>query len=150
MTVSGLSVATGDTANYTVDPTATTTASINAWNVSGYYQPVSMTPANSPVVYNTVKGGSTVPLKFNVYAGSVEQKTTAAIQSFQVFTGACSGTSYEDPVDYTTTGGTTLRYDTTAGQFIQNWQTPKAAGLCYLAVVTTSDGSTVSAYFKTK
>ena len=48
------------------------------------------------------------------------------------------------------TGGTTLRYDTTAGQFIQNWQTPKAAGLCYLAVVTTSDGSTVSAYFKTK
>src|SRR5205823_2305185 len=34
------------------------------WNLSGFYQPVDMTPASAPTVWNTVKGGSTVPLKF--------------------------------------------------------------------------------------
>jgi hypothetical protein len=151
VTVSGLNVASGDTVNYTVDPTATTTASIIAWTESGFYQPVTMT-TGSTIVYNTVKGGSTVPLKFNIYAGAggVEKKDTSAVKSFAVLGGACSGAAYEDPVDFTTTGGTSLRYDTTAGQFIQNWKTPNGAGQCYMVVMTAQDGSTISAYFKTK
>jgi hypothetical protein len=63
---------------------------------------------------------------------------------------SCSGAAGEDAGDFVTTGGTSLRYDTTARQFIQNWQTPKGAGACYRATMTAQDGSTLSALFKTK
>ena len=43
--------------------------------------------------------------------------------------------------------GTSLRYDTTAGQFVQNWATPKKPGTCYTVTMTTQDGSTKSANF---
>jgi len=145
-----VSVAGTDSGNYTVPATATTKASITAWSITGFYQPVTLTPPGSAIIYNTVKGGSTVPLKFNVYAGGVEQKTTSAIQGFTVFSGACTAQSYEDPVDFVTTGGTSLRYDTTAGQFIQNWKTPTGASQCLMVVMTAADGTPVSAYFKTK
>ena len=56
----------------------------------------------------------------------------------------------EDTIELVTTGGTTLRYDSTAGQFIQNWQTPKAAGTCYLVAMWTDDGSSLLANFKLK
>jgi hypothetical protein len=36
---------------------------------------------------------------------------------------------------------------TSAGQFIQNWQTPKKAGACYTVTTTTMDGSKLSAWF---
>ena len=61
----------------------------------------------------------------------------------------CTGTSF-DAVEITATGGTSLRYDTTGGQFIYNWQTPKAAGKCYRVTVGTTDGSSLVAYFMTK
>jgi len=37
-----------------------------------------------------------------------------------------------------------------AGQFIQNWQTPKLAGQCYMVTMTTQDNSKLKAYFKLK
>ena len=52
--------------------------------------------------------------------------------------------------ELTTTGGTTLRYDSVAGQFIQNWQTPKKPGACYTVTMTTLDRSSISANFKLK
>jgi len=41
-------------------------------------------------------------------------------------------------------------YDVTAGQFVYNWQTPKTSGKCYQVTMTTQDGSSVVAKFKTK
>ena len=55
-----------------------------------------------------------------------------------------------DDIELTTTGGTSLRYDTTGGQFVQNWQTPKSAGSCYKVTMTAQDLSTISALFKLK
>ena len=57
----------------------------------------------------------------------------------------------EDPIDITSTGNTSLRYDGTGAQWIQNWATPKVNGdTCYRAWVTFADGSTLEAFFKLK
>jgi hypothetical protein len=121
----------------------TRTYTVLAWTLTGFYQPVSMD------ALNTVKGGSTVPLKFNVYAGDLEL-TDGALVTFSAAPYTCGGSLPEDPVTMTTTGNTSLRYDFTDGQFIQNWKTPKSPGKCYLVTMTTSDGSKLEANFKLK
>jgi len=113
---------------------------------TGFYSPVNMVP----YFVNTAKGGSTVPLKFNVYANGVEVTDPAQVQ-FSVSKVACSSAVAEDAVDWVTSDATSLRYDVTERQFIQNWKTPKAPGTCYLArVTTTADGKSLSASFKLK
>jgi hypothetical protein len=117
-----------------------------AWTLSGFYQPVDMGG-----VLNTVKNGSTVPLKFEVFAGAAELSNTSVVESFSVKGITCPGTNVlTDDIELTTTGGTSLRYDTTGGQFVQNWQTPKKAGVCYSVTMKTIDGSSITASFKLK
>jgi hypothetical protein len=116
-----------------------------AWNLNGFYAPVDMNG-----VWNTVKGGSTVPLKFEAFAGS-ELTATSAVKSFIQKQVACPGSSAPtDAIEITTAGGTSLRYDSTAGQFIQNWATPKKPGTCWNVTMTTQDDSQVSANFMLK
>jgi hypothetical protein len=114
----------------------------------GFYQPVDM--SGGAIVWNSIKGGSTVPLKFNIFANGVEKKAVTDVQGFAVAEIPCSSSGYTTDVEFTTTGGTSLRYDTTGGQFIQNWQTPKPAGKCYQVRMTALDGSHLDAYFKSK
>lgn len=150
--VSGYSTAVGD---HTVTATAIDRAgnsaiqqltyTVEPWHLTGFYQPV------DPGKINTVKAGSTVPLKFEVFAGDTEMTSTTAVKSFTATPYTCTAGLPEDTVDITTTGGTTLRYDTTAGQFVQNWQTPKSgSGTCYKVTTTTSDGTKLTALFKLK
>jgi hypothetical protein len=141
--------------NSSYDPvtSAPVTVSLQGMTATGFYPPVATSTSNTPV-WNAVKGGSTVPLKFNIYAGGVQQTSPAAVKGGTVSVGlvACSNAG---SVSYTTdylqnTGATALRYDTTAGQFIQNWKVPKRAGVCYTAVMTAADNvTTLQAYFKT-
>lgn len=116
---------------------------IVTWARTGFYQPVDMGG-----VYNTVKAGSTVPLKFEVFNGTTELTSVSAIKSFTQQAVTCAGTAVTDEIEVTSTGGTTLRYDSTGGQFIQNWQTPKSAGACYKVTMTTLDLQTLVAWFK--
>jgi hypothetical protein len=120
------------------------TYTVKAWSTKGFYQPVDMNG-----VYNTVKGGSTVPLKFELFAAS-ELTDTASIKSLQSQKIACDGTHPEDAIEATATGGTMLRYDSTGGQFIYNWKTPTGAGSCHKVTLTAQDGSTIIAFFKMK
>ena len=123
---------------------------IAAWTYGGFYSPVKME------ALNTVKAGSTVPLKFNVFAGGVEKTATSDLKPFAIQQINCvdaAATGAEDPLEFTTTGGTSIRYSGTAGvdgQFIQNWQTPSKAGNCYRAIATMLDGTKISANFKLK
>jgi trimeric autotransporter adhesin len=174
VTVSGLTLSGSASGNYSLTQPATT-ASILPWNAAGrgFYAPVGADAAHSlftpapgitPTVkpstmdWNSAKGGSTVPLKFNVFAGSVEKTTADAFPGANLATAfgaaklnACTDASSDDPVDFTTTGSTSLRYDGTAGQWIQNWKTPNVSGdSCYRAWVTLADGSTLEAFFKLK
>jgi hypothetical protein len=91
--------------------TATQTYSVLAWTIRGFYQPVDMDG-----VLNTVKGGSTVPAKFEVFAGSTEL-TDPSLVSLSASRIQCT-LDYIDAIEATTTGNTSLRYDATAGQFI--------------------------------
>jgi trimeric autotransporter adhesin len=147
VTVLGVAFGGGDGGNYSPTPVpVTTSASILAWSLAGYYQPVDM-PAGG-MVWNTVKGGSTVPLKFQIFVGSAERTDVGAVKAFTATVTTCGTPGSEDTVEITTTGGTELRY--TGGQFIQNWQTPKSAGTCYRTTMTAQDGSLLTAYFKLK
>src|SRR5678815_1313948 len=135
-------------------------------SLKGFYQPVGeassivsapgVQPAVSgATVWNSIKGGQTVPMKFNIYrtVGGAQVTTVADAftgAGFSVSSLSCSGGSTEDALEGDlSTGATELRWDGT--QFIQNWKTPKVGGadLCYRAVVTAKDGSTITAVSST-
>jgi hypothetical protein len=134
----------------------TNTASIlPLYTGKGFYQPVDM-PTSAGIVWNTIKGGQTVPLKFEIFIGSTEQTSLSVFGSdptkaFAVQKVTCDTTDpISDPIEIVSTGGTSLRYDTSGGQYIQNWKTPTGAA-CYKVWVSTADGSQVGpAYFSVK
>jgi hypothetical protein len=113
--------------------------------ITGFYQPVDMNG-----VVNTVKGGSTVSLKFEVFDGLTELTDTAIVTMSVKQITCVSGSPTDAIEEIVATGGTGLRYDTTSGQFVFNWKTPKKAGACYAVTATTTDGSSVTALFKLK
>lgn len=119
---------------------------VRAWSLQGFHRPV-----DSAGVLNTVKAGSTVPLKFNVLKGGTPL-TSDIGAVFSARRIVCESGVLEDALEeFTTTGGTQLRYDVTAGQWVQNWATPSGGkGSCYRVTVTTADGSSTSASFKLK
>ncbi len=123
--------------------TDTATVTVLPWTLNGFYQPVDMNG-----VYNTVKGGSTVPLKFEIFAGTTELTDVASVKSLTYAQTSCDTTAITDEIETTSTGDTSLRY--TDGQFIYNWKTPKVAGKCYRVTMSTMDGSSLVAYFKFK
>jgi len=108
-------------------------------------------PVDNNGVLNTIKGGQSVPLKWAIPNGS-----GGFISSLSVVSGlkqasfTCTAGAPTDDVEATSTGGTSLRYDTTANQYIYNWQSPKGAGSCYKVTVYLTDGTSKSALFKTK
>jgi hypothetical protein len=109
-----------------------------------------LAPVDGNNVVNVVKGGSTVPLKWQLpnqrggYIGdlAVVARTASGVVS-------CTGGTLDDLSQYAT-GGTSLRYDTTAQQYIYNWQSPKAPGKCYRVTVSFVDGQSYSATFLLK
>lgn len=128
--------------------TATMSYTVSRWNTRGFFSPVDL---NNTL--NVVKAGSTVPLKFEVFAGVApagELTTTSAIgATIRYATVSCTNGTGTDDIEAVATGGTSLRYDDTAGQFVYNWKTPSAAG-CYKVNVNLADGTTISALFKTR
>jgi hypothetical protein len=122
------------------------TYSVLAWTLNGFFQPVDMGAS----VWNTVKGGSTIPLKFRVFAGSTELTDTSVVTLLKAAQVPCSSGSEDTIEELAPTGGTSLRYDSTGAQFIYNWQTPKKPGYCYRVTVGTADGSSLVANFKLK
>jgi len=119
------------------------TLTIRALTFKGFFQPVDMNG-----VLNTVKNGSTVPLKFEVFKGTTELTDTSIVSALSKQ--ITCGTGAVDDIEVVATGNTSLRYDTTAGQFVYNWKTPSVAGNCYSVTMTAKDGSTITAFFKLK
>ena len=130
----------GDAAGNSAEGSFTVTV---RYNSAGLFQPVKMNKLN------TVKAGSTVPLKFAIRTpGGGQIGDLAAVTSFTTQAVVCVP-MLSDPIQFTTTGGTSLRYDALAGQFIQNWKTPATKG-CVRTTLTLADGSQMSALFLLK
>ena len=55
-----------------------------------------------------------------------------------------------DGIELVATGATSLRYDSTEGQFIYNLKTPKKPGYCYVVTITMTDGTSIIAKFQLK
>lgn len=149
-TISGYSTALGD---HTISASAhdkagntgsaSATYSVRGWTALGFYQPIDMGG-----VWNVVKGGATVPLKFELFAGPTELTDPAlVVQPIVAREAACSGGAFDD-VEVVGAGGTELRYDATAGQFIYNWKTPKKAGYCYVLTISFADGGSLTTNVK--
>ena len=128
--------------------TKTLSYTVAAATAKGFYQPVDMNN-----VTNTVKGGSTVPLKFELFGGAsgVEQKALSAVSSISAKVITCGTTpGASDAIEeIVSTNATGLRFDTTGDQFIYNWKTPKSPNTCYIVTMTAADQQTkLVAYFK--
>ncbi|MBT2553119.1 PxKF domain-containing protein [Arthrobacter sp. ISL-5] len=122
----------------------TQTYTVKAWEPKGFYQPIDMGS-----VLNTVKAGSTVPAKFEVFAGTTELTDTSIVK-MGVRQITCSPLAIQDGIEITATGNTSLRYDSTGGQYIYNWKTPNMPGICFQLSMTSADGSHIDANFKLK
>ncbi|MFF1384385.1 PxKF domain-containing protein [Arthrobacter sp. NPDC058288] len=120
------------------------TYTVKRWETKGFYQPIDMGG-----VFNTVKAGSTVPAKFELFAGSTELTDTSIVK-MGVRQIACSPLAIQDSIEITATGNTSLRYDSTGGQYIYNWKTPNQPGSCFQLSMVASDGSHIDANFKLK
>jgi hypothetical protein len=125
--------------------TDTAIVTVLPYTMKGFYPPVDMNG-----IFNIVKGGSTVPLKFEIFAGSTELTDVSYIKGLFYAQTSCDTTATVDEIETIATGDTSLRYDLADGQFVYNWKTPSAAGTCYRVTMTTIDGSSLVAYFKFK
>ncbi|MDP3816249.1 PxKF domain-containing protein [Pseudomonas sp.] len=134
--------ATDDSAN---SATCTQTVTLR-YTFQGFFQPVDNLP-----VLNSVKNGSTVPVKWRLLdANGAYVTDTATVAGIDYISVSCVGG--EDAVEQvaTSTGGTELRWDSTSSQFIYNWKTPALRGQCLRLNVQFNDGATLSANFKLK
>lgn len=140
---------------------ATMSYQVLAWRLDGFYRPVRMDG-----IWNKVKGGATVPLKFRIYAGEVQSKATSDISGFTAQQVSCAdGTSLGAAVSAIGSyHGGKLKYSD--GKFVLNWKAPKpakvtskgkgkagsfkkvAVSTCYQITMTAGDGSSLNALFK--
>ncbi|MDQ3884869.1 MAG: PxKF domain-containing protein [Thermoproteota archaeon] len=91
-----------------------------------------------------------MPFKFDIAADRVHNNLQRQSNRNILCKVSCTPRT-EDPIEQVVcgTGGTTLRYDSTSGQFVYNWQTPKEAGICYDTTFTDQSGGSLTAHFKT-
>jgi hypothetical protein len=126
---------------YAAAEPVTRTFTVAPYTLVGFRAPVDLG------VVNTAKGGSAIPLKFEVLRGSTELTDPSEITSVTFATVPADGTAPTDEIEALTTGDGGLRYDAAGGFFQYTWKTPKVTG-DYRATVTTRDGSTLIASFR--
>lgn len=113
---------------------------------TGFYAPIDMPP-----IVNTVKGGSVVPVKFNLYDGSGVQVTDPSLVTVSAAQTTCTASAATDAIEVVSSVSSALRYDSTAMQFIWNWKTLKVPGTCWTVTATaTTDGTSITALFLLK
>jgi Tol biopolymer transport system component len=115
------------------------------YDFSGFFSPV-----DNPPVFNTVKAGSAIPLKFSLNGDQGLDIFDPGFPASQRIT--CDTSATQDPVEETVTAGSSsLSYDPTTDQYIYVWKTNKAwANTCRQLIVKLNDHTSHMAYFNLK
>jgi hypothetical protein len=124
------------------------TLTIRSLSTRGFFSPIDMTTTGAPIAWNTTKGGSTVPVKFELFKDandpSTELRDTSYVDRITYAKIACTAgadDAIEELISTTATGQTTLRYDTSGDQFVYNWATPKVTSqTCYKLTMYSATG----------
>jgi hypothetical protein len=120
----------------------TVTYTVLPWTLVGFSNPISMAS------FNVVKAGSSANLKFQVFAGAVEQTSTEAISAFTQTQISCTTLAAIGPTTSALLSrGASLKY---ASQFQAKWDPPSVANTCWRVAIETADGTSLSADFQLK
>ena len=126
--------------------TAVDTATVNViYNWTGFFQPVDNLP-----IFNAVKAGQTIPVKFSLSGDQGLEIFAAGYPESRMI--ACNpGAALDDiqPIDMP--GASGLTYDPGSDQYHFNWKTEKAwAGSCRQIIIQLNDGTFHYANFQFK
>jgi pimeloyl-ACP methyl ester carboxylesterase len=131
-----------DKYNFTAFATSTLTI-IYKW--SGFLQPINDVAYNPTQSMSVFRGGSTVPVKFQLKntSGTSVQAFTAPIwltpQKGSVMSASIDESTYSDPA----TSGTIFKWDSTSQQYIYNWSTKGLTVGYWYRIYVKLEGGTV-------
>lgn len=112
---------------------------------SGPFAPVDPLP-----VVNVVKAGATVPVKWT--AAWADDGTAASdlsmLRTANVTTYACDTQAVYDQIEWTATGGTSLRWDDASQAFVFNFKTPRTPGRCATLTMVLATNQRITALFR--
>jgi len=145
-----LTVPAGTAVDNAGNPSTTTMASYSVrYNFIGFLPPVDNLPT-----FNVVKAGRTIPVKWQLKdagGGFISDLSAVEFNPLHYRQINCDSGAPTDLItpDATTTGATSLRYDSTNNQYVFNWQTSSTfAGKCYELLLNLDDGTQQIARFR--
>jgi len=111
------------------------------YNFTGFFAPV-----DNPPMYNRLKAGSAVPVKFSLSGDKGLNILAGGSPASQQI--SCDAGSVDELEQTVTAGASSFAYDATADQYTYIWKTAKSwANTCRKLTVTLNDGTSHIAYF---